>query len=90
MIWRVRLTAAASRGLRQVEKENPGAARRLVEAIYELQFDPKLDGKLIGRKTGYKLKFPPYRALYVVHDSGLVKVFRIEKRSPRTYRRGNP
>ena len=69
MIWRLRYTGAARRALIRLWRSNPFAARDLALAIDTLLEDPIfLEDKLRGHKVLYKIKLPPLRVLYVLHD----------------------
>ncbi len=87
MTWRIRYTSAAKRGLRKIQSDDPSMAREIALAIDDLQYDPyPAESKMRDSKTAYRLKLPPYRVLYVVQSSGLIRITRIEARSRRTYR----
>lgn len=89
--WRLRYTSAARRQLKGIRIEDPAGARELARRIDALQYNPFPSGsKLRKPRSGYRLKIPPYRVLYVVYDSGLIKVLKIGRRDDNFYNRRNP
>ncbi len=70
MSYRVELTAAAARQVREL----PRLARdRVLDAIEDLGDDPRPHGakKLVGEQTAWRIRIGDYRVIYDVFDSEL-------------------
>lgn len=70
MSYRVEFTAAAAR---QVKKLPRPARDRVLDAIEDLEEDPRPHGarKLVGEQTAWRIRIGDYRVLYDVFDSEL-------------------
>lgn len=70
MSYRVEFTAAAAR---QVKKLPRPARDRVLDAIEDLEEDPRPHGarKLVGERTAWRIRIGDYRVLYDVFDSEL-------------------
>ena len=90
MTYRLQIDAKAARALKAIQ---PASTRKMIsQAVLELAWNPfgEVDiTELRGHGDYYRLKIPPYRVLYRV-GKAVVYVFRIEKRSGKTYRGFNP
>jgi mRNA-degrading endonuclease RelE of RelBE toxin-antitoxin system len=95
MIWRLRYTNVAKKQLRLIREQSQYDGDTIAQEIDELQIDPTPGGlkPLRGTRSLYRLRVPPYRVLYKLETGrkgGIVRIFRIELRSSRTYRGFNP
>lgn len=80
MSYRVELTTAAAR---QVRKLEPVARRRVLNALRELEVDPRPPGvkKLTGLENAWRVRVGDFRILYeIADDVVLVTVFRVAHR----------
>ncbi|MDC4232462.1 type II toxin-antitoxin system RelE/ParE family toxin [Actinomyces sp. B33] len=71
MIYRVEFTTAAAR---QIKKLPRPARDRVLDAIDDLQDDPRPHGakKLVGEHDAWRIRVGNYRVIYDVTDSELV------------------
>ena len=71
MSYRVEFTTAAAR---QAKKLPRPARDRILDAIEDLQDDPRPHGakKLVGEQTAWRIRIGDYRVIYDVLDAELV------------------
>lgn len=71
MTYRVEFTTGAAR---QVRKLPRSVRDRLLDAIEDLEDDPRPHGvkKLAGQKTAWRIRIGEYRVIYDIFDSELL------------------
>lgn len=74
MPYTVQLTPAADRQLRRLFQRDAAIAGRIIQAIVDLEADPRPVGckKLKGTKSTFRVRVGDYRILYDVIDQQLV------------------
>lgn len=88
MIWSLRINAAARRDIRKLKKSEQ---HEVAEAIRSLAYNPEPEesDELEDYHNYRKVKIGRFRIMYRV-GRNKIYVFRIERRSKRTYRGFNP
>lgn len=73
MPYLVELTPAATRELKRLTKRDQELARQLVQAIVDLEEQPRPPGckKLKGLKATFRIRHGDYRIIYDVQDERL-------------------
>lgn len=73
-MYAIEFTPAAARQLRRLYSQDKAAAERVVQAIVELEVNPRPSGckKLKGTKSSYRIRNGTHRVLYDVVDHKLL------------------
>jgi len=69
--YRVEFTTAAAREVKKLPRPARG---RVLDAIADLQDDPRPHGakKLVGEQTAWRIRIGDYRVIYDVFDAALI------------------